>query len=257
MKKINISKKLVSSILTVAAVALVGNTVNAQTLLDKVSASGRPVVLFGDGSTALRPKIVTYSELLKQTFQEKNIPIEVVNAGFPSNTTAAALKRMPKDVLAKNPSLVIIQFGIMDSIVDVHKNPPAEQSRVPLPSFISNIETFIDAIRNQQGDVILMTPNRLAWHKDTRELYGKPPYNPEDPEGFNVVLDTYVQALRDLAARKNVTLIDINAAYQKYPAETGQPYSKLLLGGQTPNDRGHQLVYDLLMQKMSEKLPSN
>lgn len=115
---------------------------------------------------------------------------------------------------------------------------------------------MIDAIRNQNGDVILMTPNRLAWAKTTRELYNKPPYLPDDPEGFNVVLNTYVQGLRELAARKKVMLVDVNAAYEKYPTESGQPYSRLLGDGMHPNDKGHQLVHDLLLAKINEPVPN-
>ena len=257
MKTIHISRRIVSLLSILSFMAMGSKVINAQSLLEKISASGRPIVLFGDSSTALRSKTKTYGELLKQTFQEKNIPVEIINAGFASNTTKMALKRMPKDVLAHDPSLVVMQFGIMDSTIDVHKNPPAELPRLELSAFLTNIETFVDAVQSQKGFVILLTPNRLSWTKTTRELYGKPPYLPDDPEGFNVILDTYVKALRELAARKKVPLVDVNSAYEKYQADTGQPYSKLLQDGMTPNDSGHQLVHDLLVEKMSEKFTVN
>jgi hypothetical protein len=49
---------------------------------------------------------------------------------------------------------------------------------------------MIDWIQNKNGEVILMSPQRLSWSKKTRDLYGKPPYVLDDEEGFNVILDT-------------------------------------------------------------------
>ena len=221
--------------------------------MDKITASNRPIVLFGASSTALRPGTKTYAELLQQTFQEKNIPIEVINAGVPGNTTALALQRFQKDVLDHNPSLVVIQIGINDSAVDVWKDPPLEKPRVELPVYLMNLESMIDRIQDQNGEVILMSPQRMSWSKKTRELYGKPPYVSDDEEGFNVILDTYVAGLRELAMRKNLPFIDINAAYSKYPSDSGKPYSELLhQDGMHHNDKGHKLVFDLLIEELSQ-----
>jgi len=221
--------------------------------MDNITASKRPIVLFGDSTTALRAKTTTYGELLKQTFQEKNIPIEVINAGVPGNTTAMAIERFQNDVLNHNPSLVVIQFGINDSAVDVWKDPPEEKPRVELTVYLTNMESIIDRIRNQNGEVILICPQRMSWSKKTRELYAKPPYVFDDEEGFNVILDTYVAGLRELAVRKNVRFIDMNAAYSKYPSDSGKPYSELLhQDGMHPNDKGHKLVFDLLIEELSQ-----
>ena len=251
----HIARQLVYSILIIASISGFSKIAKAESLIDKITASKRPIVLFGASSTALRPGTKTYSEILEQTFQEKNIPIEVINAGVPGNTTALALQRFQKDVLDHNPSLVVIQFGINDSAVDVWKDPPMEKPRVELPVYLMNLESMIDRIQNQNGEVILMSPQRMSWSKKTRELYGKPPYVSDDEEGFNVILDTYVAGLRELAARKNVRFIDINAAYSKHPSDSGEPYSELLhQDGMHPNDQGHQLVFDHLIEALSRPI---
>jgi lysophospholipase L1-like esterase len=251
----HIARQLVSLIIIITSISVFSKMAKAESLMDKITASNRPIVLFGASSTALRPGTKTYGELLQQTFQEKKIPIEVINAGVPGNTTALALQRFQKDVLDHNPSLVVIQFGINDSAVDVWKDPPMEKPRVELPVYLMNLESMIDRIQNQNGEVILMSPQRLSWSKKTRELYGKPPYVIDDEEGFNVILDTYVAGLRELAVRKNVRFIDINAAYSKYPADYGAPYSELLhQDGMHPNDQGHQLVFDHLIEALSRPI---
>jgi lysophospholipase L1-like esterase len=251
----NIARRFVSLILIIASIFGFCKISKAESLIDKITASKRPIVLFGASSTALRPGTKTYGELLQQTFQEKNIPVEVINAGVPGNTTALALQRFQKDVLDHNPSLVVIQFGINDSAVDVWKDPPIKKPRVELPDFLMNMELIIDRIHNQNGEVILMSPQRMSWSKKTRELYGKPPYVLDDEDGFNVILDTYVAGLRELAVRKNDRFIDINAAYSKHPSGYGEPYSKLLnQDGMHPNDKGHKLVFDLLIEQLSRPI---
>ena len=251
----NIARRFVSLILIIASIFGFSKISKAESLIDKITASKRPIVLFGASSTALRPGTKTYGELLQQTFQEKNIPVEVINAGVPGNTTALALQRFQKDVLDHNPSLVVIQFGINDSAVDVWKDPPIKKPRVELPVFLMNMESMIDLIQDQNGEVILMSPQRMSWSKKTRELYGKPPYVSDDEDGFNVILDTYVAGLRELAVRKNVRFIDINTAYSKHSSDYGEPYSKLLnQDGMHPNDKGHKLVFDLLIEQLSRPI---
>ena len=254
-KVMHIARQLAFSIFIIASISGFSKIVKAESLMDKTASSKRPIVLFGASSTALRPGTKTYCELLQQMFRDQNIPIEVINAGVPGNTTALALQRFQKDVLDHNPSLVVIQFGINDSAVDVWKDPPIEKPRVELPAYLTNMESMIDRIRDQNGEVILMSPQRLSWSKKTRELYGKPPYVSDDEEGFNVILDTYVAGLRELAVRKNVRFIDINAAYSKHPSDYGEPYSELLnQDGMHPNDKGHKLVFDLLIEELSRPI---
>jgi len=82
------------------------------------------IVAFGDSITAPRKNIVVYSDLLRKEFAGKNV--DVINAGIGGNTTAHALARFEKDVLARDPDLVIMQFGNNDSSIDVWKEPHAE-----------------------------------------------------------------------------------------------------------------------------------
>jgi lysophospholipase L1-like esterase len=160
----------------------------------------------------------------------------------PGNTTRAALARFETDVLAFAPRLVVLQFGINDSAIDVWQNPPATAPRVPPAEFTANLRQMVRTLRERGTHVILLTTNRVYWSDKIRELYGRPPYDPQDPEGFNrPQLDAYNQLIRDLAAGEQVPLVDLNAAYAAHP----EP-SSLLLDGVHPADAGHTLVADLL-----------
>ena len=98
------------------------------------SVTARPIVLvaFGDSTTALRKNLEVYATLLEKELPAKGIQAKVFNAGVGGNNTHDAMLRFQTDVLNRSPDVVILQFGINDSAVDVWKQPPADQPRVPL-----------------------------------------------------------------------------------------------------------------------------
>jgi lysophospholipase L1-like esterase len=172
----------------------------------------------------------------------------VHNAGVGGNTTTAALKRLQTDVLAYKPRIVIMQFGINDSAVDVWRKPPATQPRVSLEIFLSNYRAMIAAARKQGAKVILMTTNPLRWTSKTRELYGKPPYKPDAEDGFESAnLLAYNKAVRVLAKELDVPLVDVHAAYPAFAAKHKTTIDEMLLDGMHPGDSGHELVAELLV----------
>jgi len=211
-----------------------------------------PVVLFGGSTVAPRGKTKIFAQCLEQYFSENGWDIPIINAGAPGNTTTRARTRLEKDVLCHNPTCVFIMFGINDSAVDVYKNPPATEPRVPLEEYLSNLQVIIEQIKARGGEVVLMTPQRLAWTPTLKELYGKPPYHPEDPDGMNVLLDGYAEGLRQLAAKNGIRLVDVQKAWKTFENETGRPAATLLQDGMHPNDNGHRLIADLLIAKINE-----
>ena len=205
----------------------------------------RLVVAFGDSTTAPRQiegkSLPVYADLLAA---ERSI--EVVNAGVPGDTTVAARARFERDVLRTKPDLVVVQFGINDAAVDVWKSPPASTPRVLLADYAANLRFFVDEAQRCGARVILMTPNPIRWTVKLRELYGRPPYDPQDPDGFNVLLAGYAQAVRDVAHEAGVPLVDVQQAYRDKAERDGIAVDELLLDGMHPNAQGHRLVADLL-----------
>ena len=174
------------------------------------------LVAFGDSTTAPRERLEVYSELLEKELKAKTPVARVINAGVRGNNTEDASSRFQKDVLDQKPDLVVIQFGINDSAVDVWKQPPADKPRVDLKVFRNHLQYFIRTLKTRGGrKVVLMTPNPLRWTARLRELYGKAPYHPEDPEGMNRLLHTYAAAVRELALEESVALVDVDAAFPR------------------------------------------
>ena len=206
------------------------------------------IVMFGDSTTAPRGSLKVYAECVEIALQSIGSSLGVHNAGVPSNTTVQARKRLQEDVLRHKPRVVVMQFGINDSAVDVWKNPSVTEPRVSLEAFLENYRAMIAETQKQGAKVILMTTNPLRWTSKLRELYGKPPYNADAEDGFESLnLVSYNEAIRKLATELKVPLVDVHAAYPAFAAKNKTTIEEMLLDGMHPGDLGHQLVAELLM----------
>ncbi len=218
------------------------------------------IVAFGDSTTAKRGSTRVYAAHLAEQLQQRDGgDVRVVNAGRGGDTTAAARKRFEQDVLEHAPAVVIIQFGINDASVDVWKTPPATAPRTDLETYEANLRFFVAECRRIHATVLLMTPNPLRWADVTRKLYGRPPYDVADPDGFNVILKQYAQAVRRIAADERVLLVDVDAAFREAAARdaAGQRdtddalrTSGLLPDGMHPGNPGHELIAELIIDTL-------
>ncbi len=202
------------------------------------------IVAFGDSTTAPRGNLKVYADIL----QEALPGAQVLNAGVGGNHTAMARRRFETDVLKHQPDLVLIQFGINDSAVDVSRG--ASQPRVSRQDYEANLRYFVTALQARSARVILMTPNALCWTDRLRKVYGKPPYRPDDPDGFNVTLRDYAEIVRRVAAGAAAPLVDVLAAYDRHLETPGHARGDLLLDGMHPNAEGQRLVADLLLEEI-------
>jgi len=232
----------------------VANLASAEIPVFKPASAPEPkpngIIMFGDSTTAYRNSSVqkVYSVRVDEALQSIGSSLSVHNAGIGGNTTRDARKRFERDVLRHKPRVIVIQFGINDSAVDVWKKPPATEPRVPLTDYLDNLRTMITAAQQQKAKVILMTTNPLRWTPKLKDMYGKPPYNAAAEDGFETLhLAAYNEALRKLAKELNVPLVDVHAAYPAFAAKHKTTIEGLLLDGTHPNDLGHQLVSELLV----------
>lgn len=208
------------------------------------------IIMFGDSTTAERPGAVdkVYSKRIDEALEKTGSRFSVYNAGIGGNTTRDALKRLDRDVLAHKPKIVVMQFGINDSAIDVWKKPPATASRVPLAEFASNLRSMVAQTQKAGAKVILMTANPLRWTSRLKEMYGHAPYLPDQEDGFEYpTLLPYNAAVRKLAEELNLPLVDVHAAYAPFAASNKKSVDQILLDGMHPGDLGHQLVAEMLL----------
>lgn len=210
------------------------------------------IVTFGDSTTAPRGQTVIYSKLLGEELLFEGKAVHVVNAGIGGNTTKMAKARFEKDVIEVKPDVVIIQFGINDSAVDVWAKTPATKPRVALTDYKANLTAMVQTLKQRGTRVVLMTSNAMNWTPALQKMYGKPPYLPDDPDGLNVVLRDYVQAMREIAKAESVGLVDV---YEAFQVQTRQPKKKpkmLCKDGMHPDDEGHRIVANGIIAHLAE-----
>jgi lysophospholipase L1-like esterase len=213
------------------------------------------IIMFGDSTTAPRGSIQVYSKLVESALQSVGSSLSVYNAGLPSDTTVLARKRIQESVLRFKPRIVVIQFGINDSAVDVWRKPPATEPRVALNVFVENYRAMISEAHKQGAKVIVMTTNPLRWTSKLRELYGKPPYDVDAEDGFESLhLVHYNAALREFAKELNVPLVDVHAAYAAFAAKNNTTIDAMLTDGMHPGELGHRLVAELLVPAIRDLL---
>jgi lysophospholipase L1-like esterase len=185
-----------------------------------------------------------FAEIIHEQLTETKI----INAGVPGNTTRAALARLDRDVISQHPDVVTIFFGINDSAVDVWKG--ASEPRVGLAEYQSNLRKMVAAIRQCGATPILLTPNPVSWTPELRKLYGSKPYEPDNADGWNVLLVHYAEAVRKIAGEEKVAMVDVDRIFRDYAAQPGHQLSDLLLDGMHPNDTGQRLIAAGVMGKI-------
>lgn len=209
------------------------------------------VVCFGDSTTAPRGSLYVYPDILRDELPQWGITGGVINSGVGGNTTVMARSRFQSDVRNYSPDVVIIQFGINDSAVDTAGGSP----RVDLSTYTNNMTYFVQTLKNDGAQVVLMTPNPLRWTPTLLQYYGHDPYDVDDPMGFNVTLYGYADAVRAIAASENVQLIDVFQNYVDYDQVAGQSMDNLLLDGMHPNTQGQRMTGDALVSLITDGLP--
>ena len=146
-----------------------------------LDAGSYTIVCFGDSTTAPRPSqnVIVYACNMRTELPLAGIKGDVINKGVGGNTTQKAMERFANDVLAQNPDIVIIQFGINDSWVD--GNSPAGMPRVSLSDYSANLTAMARALKEQPKKVrvIMMTPNTIGsrydkWRSDRLAVYAQP-----------------------------------------------------------------------------------
>ena len=177
------------------------------------------IICFGDSVTGLYYHTGgrrTYADLLGDALR-KAVPdanVEMRNAGVSGHTTANALSRIERDVIAHKPDLVTVMFGLNDMV------------RVPLDPYRANLVKIVEKCRAAGAEVVLCTPNAVT-------------DNPTRPT--KKLLD-YCAAVRSVAAEHKVPLCD---SYSDFDALRKRDYLKwrLLMSDDIhPNLAGHQFI---------------
>jgi lysophospholipase L1-like esterase len=197
---------------------------------------GDHIIFFGDSLTALAgqeaPKQHVskgYVRIVRETLQEKHkdkgIEVDWVATG--GHTVPDLLKRVDKDVIAKKPTIVVIQIGCNDA------------RRLPKETFKTSLEELIDKLQKEKIQVIQCTLTSVGEKHDGT--------NKDDPK-----LDEFAEIERLVAKAKNVSLNDLRQAFVEHWKKNNpdnKPNGILTYDGNHFNQKGMDFVAEMMLRK--------
>ncbi|MDD4124387.1 MAG: SGNH/GDSL hydrolase family protein [Eubacteriales bacterium] len=151
----------------------------------------KKIVAFGDSITYLPGWVAMLSG---------ELGTDVINAGMGGDKTTEALARIDKDVVALDPDIVIVMFGMNDQAIYI----PTGRPLVSPEQYEANYRTIIEKIHDSGAEVVLLTGNNVCTDSG---YYTAGQYDLDYGTGK---MSEYYDIIRSLAEEYNLNLIDMN-----------------------------------------------
>lgn len=201
-------------------------------------AGKKKVVFFGDSITEMGVQPNGYISVMERMLQQQQISnYELVGAGIGGNKVYDLYLRMPEDVLAKMPDIVLIYVGVNDIW---HKQ--LFGTGTDKDKFERFYRAIISELQNNGAKVIVCTPATIGEKKDcTNEMDGD--------------LNAYSNIIRSISADFKLSLVDLRSAFLDYENKHNQQNLTkgiLTTDGVHLNDQGNKLVARLMWEKIRE-----
>lgn len=232
MKRI-IASILVALLMTLVAAAAAELTLAAEPTIEQVRRRlkiGEPtrIVCFGDSITGAYYHTGgqrAWCEMLGLALQQAHphANIEMINAGISGHTTVNALARIESDVLAKQPHLVVVMFGMNDV------------TRVPLEQFRENTRSITSRCLDSGSAVVLCTPNSVY----------------ENPARPNERLAEFSQAVRQVAMDLKLPLVDCFAEWKQLRNDDPTRWMLMMSDTIHPNMNGHRRFAEMITKTVA------
>ena len=135
------------------------------------------------------------------------VPFNMINAGISGSRAAQGLQRLEQDVLAHNPDLVVVCFGLNDS------GGGAEG----IKSYTEALQQIFTRLRNAGTEVIFMTPNMMCTHVSdhiTNEAIRQCAEQKSQVQNEGI-LDSYLLEAKRVCAENGVPVCDCYAKWQQ------------------------------------------
>jgi lysophospholipase L1-like esterase len=195
----------------------------------------KKIVFFGDSITELGVNKGGYIDLLNNRIANngQSNQYELLGAGIGGNKIYDLYLRLEKDVLNKNPDLVVVWVGVNDVW---HKSLMG--TGTDYDKFGLFYDALVQKIQDKGAKVILVTPAVIGERYDHS--------NSQDGD-----LNLYSNWIRKYAAQKNIALVDCRKLFLDYSAKNNPKqvdmgiltYDRVHL-----NDAGNQLVADAIWE---------
>ena len=195
----------------------------------------KKIVFFGDSITELGINKGGYIDLLNNRIANngQSNRYELLGAGIGGNKIYDLYLRLEKDVLNKNPDVVVVWVGVNDVW---HKSMMG--TGTDYDKFGLFYDAVVQKIQAKGAKVILVTPAVIGERNDQS--------NPQDGE-----LNLYANWIRKYAAQNNIALVDCRKLFLDYSIKNNPKqldkgfltYDRVHL-----NNAGNQLVADAIWE---------
>jgi len=216
----NITSKLVWVFLFVAVVILMSF------LRDRNKSN--KVIFFGDSITQMGVNPGGYISLMKEILVQQNITnYDLVGAGIGGNKVYDLYLRMPQDVIAQSPDIVVIYVGVNDVW---HK--ATYGTGTDADKFEKFYRTIVKELQAHNIKPMLVTPAVIGEKNDYS--------NQQDGD-----LNKYSQIIRNIAKDLALPLCDLHAVFHTYEVNNNTANADkgiLTTDGVHLNDAGNKLV---------------
>ncbi len=174
----------------------------------------RSLVAFGDSIVEGYGQPEGWPEMLARDLGQRYPAVVVLNAGISGNTAGDGLSRLERDVLSRDPDLVLISFGLNDM-----------KERVPVDRFHRNMVEIVRAVIAEGARPVLLTTTRLQRGTGTVTRM--------DPGLYN-------EAIRALAEEQGILLVDVFRGFK------GLNTPRFLMDVAHPNTEGYSRLTEII-----------
>ena len=203
---------------------------------------GDRIVFLGDSITAGGGGATGYITFIKNALEAnaKDFGVKTLNAGISGNKVPDLQRRLEKDVLSKDPTIVFIYIGINDVW---HWKKQADGSMAggtPKDAYEAGLKDIIGKIKEAGARIILCTPSTIGEKADGS--------NERDP-----MLEEYAAISRSVAKDCGVELLDLRKAfidYEKANNKGNQPKGILTSDSVHLNKQGNELVAEAMLKAL-------
>jgi lysophospholipase L1-like esterase len=187
---------------------------------------GKVYVAFGDSITDAYGVARGFVDHVADRIQGKFPRIEwaVTRRGMSGETSADGLYRLDRDVLANQPDLVTINFGVNDAF-----------SGISPERFAGNLQMMVQKIQEGGcGRVVLLSSEVIP-----------------EPMAERQVLP-YWEAMRRVAGDNNVVYADVNGYWQKLIDGGRNQWEMIIPGDMHPNEEGQKVIGEAVWLAIEE-----
>lgn len=172
---------------------------------------------------------------LEDLLAESPTPLKIEKLFYP-----LIPETMEMNVFRPLPQIVILDFGLNEAWVA--SDNPQSTSQLPLPEFRQRLWNLSKSLKDRGIQVILITPN---------------PVQIPAAEWRNDRINTYADAVREIANEFSSPLVDLQSSFGLYASTKGNLWSDLLIEGKYPNDIGHAMIAEDVAATLSYVLSSH